>query len=138
MSRFFEIIFFKFIINASYPSSSLFTNHSNKKDSKFCNISRADSIMRVACIHVYVTHTRTGRSSFFRGECTMLVSIVEIPLRWNISQRIVKLDLLDSVLSPAPRYCFRFREIWVVHIMYKLAVYRVHFLSRSNFFYLAW
>lgn len=68
------------------------TNHSNKKSIQFCNIPRADSIMRVACIHVYVIYTHIRRKPrwkifwmedffFFESvrECTMLVSIVEIP-----------------------------------------------------------
>lgn len=125
------------------------TNHSNKKSIQFCNIPRADSIMRVACIHVYVIYTHTyagsldGRSSgwkiffFLRVYENVRCSWASWKslLHWNISQRIVKLDLLDTVLSPLPRYCFPFLEIWVVHIMYKLSVtvYRIYFYREVIF-----
>lgn len=114
-----------FIINVSYPSLSYprFTNHSNKKSIQFCNIPRADSIMRVACIHVYVIYTHIRRKPrwkifwmedffFFESvrECTMLVSIVEIPFAlkhfatnrkaWSARHRLVT---TASLLFPIPR-----------------------------------
>lgn len=124
------------------------TNHSNKKSIQFCNIPRADSIMRVACIHVYVIYThirRKPRWKIFWMEDFFFLRVYENVrcswaswkslLHWNISQRIVKLDLLDTVLSPLPRYCFPFLEIWVVHIMYKLSVtvYRIYFYREVIF-----
>lgn len=99
------------------------TNHSNKKSIQFCNIPRADSIMRVACIHVYVIYTHIRRKPrwkifwmedffFFESvrECTMLVSIVEIPFAlkhfatnrkaWSARHRLVT---TASLLFPIPR-----------------------------------
>lgn len=97
------------------------TNHSNKKSIQFCNIPRADSIMRVACIHVYVIYThirRKPRWKIFWMEDFFFLRVYENVrcswaswkslLHWNISQRKAwsarhRLVTTASLLFPIPR-----------------------------------